>query len=50
MVYEYDKLSRSIGAKAATPDGMPKGSVTSSNVEEKAIRLADLELDISRIQ
>lgn len=50
MVYEYDKLSRSIGAKAATSDGMPKGAATSSGVEEKAIRLADLEADIKKIQ
>lgn len=50
MVYEYDKLSRSLGAKAAASDGMPKSAAMGSNVEEKAIRLADLEADINRIQ
>ena len=50
MVYEYDKLSRSLGAKAAASDGMPKSAAMGSNVEEKAIRLADLEADINSLK
>lgn len=50
MVREYDRLSKSLGAKAATSDGMPKSASMGSNVEEKAVRMADLDADIQRIK
>ena len=43
MVYEYEGLKRDVGVGAVGHDGMPNGSMVDSEVEEKAVRMADLK-------
>lgn len=47
---EYERLRLEVGAKATTYDEMPKGTEQRNEVEEKAIRLADLENEIATMQ
>lgn len=47
---EYEILKKEIGMKATNYDGMPKGNNVASGIEDKAIRLADLEAEINRMQ
>ncbi|MBP3342298.1 MAG: hypothetical protein J6K99_07210 [Peptococcaceae bacterium] len=49
MMYEYERLKCDIGIKAANYDGMPKAAA-GNGMEEKIIRLADLEAEIAAFQ
>ena len=50
MVYEYERLKRDMGVGAVGYDGMPKGGMVDSEVEEKAVRMADLKRLIDDMQ
>lgn len=51
MVCELEQLKKdAVHLKAAAYDGMPKGSSGSGGLDDKVIRLADLEAEVKRIQ
>lgn len=51
MVYELEQLKRdAVHLKATNYDGLPKGSSGGSGLEDKIAEIADLELEIQKMQ
>ena len=50
MVCEYERLKIDTGVKATSYDGIPKATKPGNGLEEKAVKLADLEWEIKVIQ